>query len=424
MQYFLSTDSFKNRLLAEGLENHQTWYQKEQGRYLCVTGRSYSNTTFSWKSEDSELMFMDLKLPDGNKCDLKGGCDQVCLRTLVPQLIPADGLGPRAVVLKYSACPIDGAVQDTEFFEYISILLFGEISAANEGNYSFGITGHFGLFADIGGTSKTYITVAKAGIVSRIKLIAGNLSNPRELLLKRQQSYLIQCLTDHADFNTTPQWFKGTEPIEKLVISGPVSDACHNATLNVFYIVKTNESTTSNYNDSYSLVTVYSSNARLYLCNVTEAMEGNYSCNISTDHVTRSVRVMLQSLSPSPGEDSSNTETLLIIWFAVLNGVLIIAILITLVVWCWMKCSVNKPKNLHSADDVGLPAFLHNYLEAETSFTDGDDPLEFPFSQLRFLHLLGLYDECPVEPVNLGWSLFGPFFTSSAVVFLCGIKLY
>ena len=96
--------------------------------------------------------------------------------------------------------------------------------------------------------------------------------------------------------------------------------------------------------------------------------------------------------STSPTTDkSSNTEQLLIIWFGVLNAILILAIVITLVVWCWMRHSASKQKSVHSMCDVGLPAYLHNYLELETSFTqDGSDPLEFPYDQLQFLHLLGL----------------------------------
>jgi len=393
---FLLTGSFKNRLLTRKLREHQIWYESEQGRYLCIDGRSYGNTTFSWKFGDSELTFMDLKLPDGNTCNLKGGgCSQLCLRTLVPQLLPADVTGPRPVLLKYSACTSDNAVQGTEFFEYITILVFGIISTANEGNYSFSIGGHIGTFFFPKLESKAHITVAKARIVSKVELIVGSLSNPHEVLLKQKHLYFIQCIANHG-LNTTPQWLRDNKPIKKLFINGSVNDVCHNATLNVFYTVETNTSTTSFYNHSYSLVTEYSSNARLYLCHITEAIEDYYSCSITTDQnttVTKGVTVMLEPSSSFPtGEDNSNTETLLIIWFAVLNGILVVAISITLVVWCWMRCAVKKQKSDHSVDDVGLPAYMHNYLEVETSFIQdgGDDPLEFPFSQLEFLHLLGL----------------------------------
>ena len=71
----------------------------------------------------------------------------------------------------------------------------------------------------------------------------------------------------------------------------------------------------------------------------------------------------------------------------------IVAILVMLVVWCWMRCSVSKDKLVHHAmNDFGLPAYLYSSLELEATFTeDGVDPMEFPFDQLEFLHVLGLY---------------------------------
>ena len=64
-----------------------------------------------------------------------------------------------------------------------------------------------------------------------------------------------------------------------------------------------------------------------------------------------------------------------------------------------MKCSVSKDKQAHhTMNDVGLPAYLYSSLELETMFTqDGIDPMEFPFDQLEFLHVLGLYVELTVS---------------------------
>lgn len=391
----LSTDSFKDRLLSFELFN-DTWYKTETGRFICASGRSYSKTKFSWTFNDDEVKLTNSTLASDGKCDPKGGCNQDCLRNLVSKAVSIGDPGPRGVLMKYSACSNgDIDVKDDEYFDYITLLMFGKISASNEGNYSLTIVGNFGKFFDVQRVSKGEIFVTKAVVDSTNTLKIGNLTVPDKfrLLLTHQQSTSIQCLITDSSNDTTPLWLKDDKFIEQ-----HSNISCSGTALKMFYTVETKQSTTKNYNDSYTQVDIFLFNATLHLCHVTEESQGLYRCTLPHDrNVNKAVNVTVNvPPSLSPGEDG-NTQQLLIIWFAMLNGVLIVAITVTLVVWCWMRHSVNnKQKHVHTTSNIGggLPAYLHNYLELETTFTqDGSDPLEFPFDHLEFLDLLGLCGE-------------------------------
>lgn len=392
------TDSFKNTLLREHSFDG-TWYENERGRYLCVAGRSYGNTATSWIFNGTKLNYTNLTLPEGIECDLKlVGCHHICLKTLVSQLMPTDSLLPYHIMVTHSACPDDTEYFENanEYFDYTSLLMFGEISIANQGNYTFNISGNKGRYPDFKQLT-TSINVTKLNIDSNIKLTAGSLTNPQTYLLKRpHQSYTILCTANHVAVNNTPQWFKDNQPVKQVVINDSGSVGCnHDNNLTLFYTVETNRSSTSNYGDeAYFKVGIYFSSVQLYLCNVTMATtEGIYSCNISNLNITdrKDIYVTVQQSSTVSSDEDTTTERLLIIWFTALNGLLIVAILVTLVVWCWMRCSTNKQRHVHSmCSDGGLPAYLHYTLELETAFTpDVSDSLEFPFDQLEFLHILG-----------------------------------
>ena len=386
-----------------------TWYVNERGRYLCTSGRTYGNAVFTWKFQDVELDLTELTLPEGNNCDLTGGCFVACLKTLVSQIVPPDNPGPYHAVVKYSACTI-ASDKDTnddseyfdynnEYYDYMSMLMFGEISTANEGNYTFNISGGVGSSPKGYDGSKGQIEVKKTVIDSNIRIIVGNLTNPDTLLLEDNQLLLIHCHGNHISMNTTPQWFKDDEPIE--FVGNSTNFGCNNTALSMYYTVETSRLSSIDYPGD-SEVSIYSSTASLYLCSITPESVGHYNCNMIIDANTidhRSIEAMVPLTPPSSSGDISETQKLLIICFAVLNGILIVAILVTLVVWCWMKCSVSKDKQVHHAmNDIGLPAYLYSSLELETTFIqDGIDSMEFPFDQLEFLHLLGLYVELTVS---------------------------
>ena len=383
--------SFKNKLLGEKLLD-ATWYKHERGRFLCMSGRSYGKIVTSWKLNGSELNFTNLELPEASECDLKAGCKQACLKNTVSQLVPTYSQELYHIMMKHSAClnDVDDFDYENEYFNYISLLMFSEVSTANAGTYMFTIASIEGKHSS--GTEAT-IEVIDASIESNIEIIAGNLTNPRTFLLTQYRLHLIQCRAIHLNLSTLPQWFKDNKPIERLYAA--VNIGCGDTTgRQMYYVVHTNRTSTIYYPGDAHL-TVYSSVAKLYLCEVTQAVAGNYSCSITTDDNTidyKTLQVTVQLPASSSSDADDNTQRLLIIWFTVLNGVLVVAILITLVVWCKMRSSVNKQKHVHSMNDISLPVYLHDYpLEQETEFMqDGVDPLEFPFDQLEFLHLLGL----------------------------------
>ena len=376
------------------------WYENERGRFLCNSGRSYGKVEFTWKFQDVELNFTELALPEGNECDLKAGCNQACLNDLVFQMVPLDNPGPYHTTVKHSACTsdINHVDNDNEYFDYnneyfgyVSLLMFGEVSIANAGIYTVNVTGNEGSLGLTSDTSNANITVKKTNINNNIIITAGNLTNPKTLLLRDDQQSLIQCHGNHISVNTTPQWFKDNESIIQL----DFSTGCDNTNLPMYFTVETNRSFTDDYPGNLA-VGIYSSIARLYLCSVTMKSEGRYDCSITIDNNTvqyESTQVMVHSMPSSSSDGISETQKLLIIFFAVLNSVLIVAIFVTLVVWCWMRRSVSKDKLVHhTMNDVGLPAYLYSSLELEATFTeDGVDPMEFPFDQLEFLHVLGLY---------------------------------
>lgn len=379
-----------------------SWYENERGRFLCSSGRSYGKVEFTWKFQGVELNLTELALLEGNGCDPRAGCNQACLKDLVFRMVPLDNPGPYHTTVKHSACTSSGINHfdnDNEYFDYsyeyfgyISMLMFGEVSVANAGIYTFYVTGSEGRYVQSYGSSNASITVNKTTINNNIMLTAGNLTNPKTLLLRDNQQSLILCYGDHISVNTTPQWFKDDELIVQL---GVTNSGCDNTSLPMYYTVETNKAFTDDYPGDLE-VRIYSSTARLYLCSITLELEGHYNCSITVNANTtlyKSMEVMVQSTPSSSSDGISERQKLLIIWFAVLNGVLIVAILVTLVVWCWMKCSVSKDKLAHhTMNDVGLPAYLYKALELETTFTeDGMDPMEFPFDQLEFLHVLGLY---------------------------------
>ena len=318
---------------------------------------------------------------------LKDGCELVCLRSLVTQLVPTDGpAGPYHVIVNHSACSNDenGTVDYmNEFFSYVSLLMFGEVSSENEGVYVFAIKGSVGRFGT-GDETKTNITVSEPSIDSNIEIKVGNLTVPSTFELAQDKP--LVCHGNHISLNATPQWYKDNELIGQVDAD---TSGCRDG-VGMYYIVQMERTSTVDYENSYFELSIYSSSAILHWCNITQATQGNYSCRM-TNTEFKDVQVTVPpSASPTPSK-SSNTEQLLIIWFGVLNATLILAIVITLVVWCWMRYSASKQKSVHSMYDVGLPAYLHNSLKLETTFTeDGSDPLEFPFDQLEFLHLLGL----------------------------------
>ena len=381
------TGSFRNTLLATKLSNNGQWYENERGRYLCTAGRSYGKTDYSWMFNDTELNII-LQLPEDNEesdCVLKDGCELACLKALVSQLVSDCPAEPCYVTIEHSACLNDKNVDSVnEFFSYVSVLMFGEISAENEGTYLFAINGSVGKFGTYDKTEAN-ITVSKPSIDGNVEIRVGNLMVPPTFELV--QDKLLVCHGNHISFNGTPQWFKDDELIGQVDYG---ASGCHDG-VDMYYTVLTERTSTTDYDNSYFELSIYSSNATLHWCNTTQVTEGYYSCRLSNSAEFKGVQVTVPPSVSSTPSKSSNTEQLLIIWFGVLNAILILAIVITLTVWCWMRCSSSKHKSVHSMYDVGLPVYLHNSLELETSFTqDGGDPLEFPFDQLEFLHLLGL----------------------------------
>lgn len=376
-------------LLATKLSDGK-WYEHEHGRYLCTSGRSYGKTEYSWKFNGNELNVIDLELPEHNEdsdCALKDGCDLACLKTLVSQLVPTDSsITPYHVILNHSACPKDENVDNmNEFFSYVSLLMFDEVSTENEGIYEFSINGSMGSFGRYDGT-KANITVLRPRIDSHIRIMVGDVMAPTTFELIQDRP--LVCHGYHISLNDTPQWFKD----DKLIVQVDTdASRCRDGVGMYYYTVQTESILTANYENSYFKLSIYSSNATLHWCNITQALEGYYSCRIPSTTEFKGVQVTVPPSTSSAPDRSNNTEQLLIIWFGVLNAILVLAIVITLVVWCWMKRSASKHKSVHSMCNVGLPAYLHKSLELETSFTqDGSDPLEFPYDQLQFLHILGL----------------------------------
>ena len=311
------------------------WYENERGRFLCISGRSYGKVEFTWKFKDVELNFTELALPKGNECDLKAGCNQACLNNLVFQMVPLGNPGPYHTTVKQSACTsdIDHVDNDNEYFDYnneyfdyVSLLMFGEVSIANTGNYTVNVTGNEGSLGLTSDTSNANITVKKININNNINITAGNLTNPKTLLLKDNQQSLIQCHGNHININTTPQWFKDDTLIVQLDLGNSGNTGCDSTTLpTMYFTVETNRSFTDDYPGNL-VVGIYSSTARLYLCAVTMESEGHYKCSITTDANTvqyESTQVMVHSMSSSSSDGISETQKVLIIFFAVLNSVLI-----------------------------------------------------------------------------------------------------
>ena len=379
----LLTGSFRNLLLATTLSDGK-WYEHEHGRYLCTSGRSYGKTEYSWKFNGNELNVTDLEYNDDGDCMLKNGCNQACLKKLVFQLVSTDSsAGPYHIIRRNSACFNDTEVDDmNDLFSYVSILMFDEVSIKNEGIYEFFIKGSIAGFGKNDDT-KANITISRPSIDSNIKIRVGTLSPPA---FELAQDTPFVCHGNHISLNNTPQWFKDNKLIEQVDVG---ASGCRDGVDMYYYTVQTERILTDDH--SYFKLSIFSSNATLHWCNITPALEGNYSCRMPNTTQFKHVQVTVPPSTSPTTDKSSNTEQLLIIWFGVLNAILILAIVITLVVWCWIRHSASKQKSVHSMCDVGLPAYLHNYLELETSFTqDGSDPLEFPYDQLQFLHLLGL----------------------------------
>ena len=373
-----------NFLLLTKLINGE-WHEHEHGRYLCTSGRSYGKTEYSWKFNGNELNVKDLQLPEDNDCMLKDGCNLACLKTLVFQSVPNDSSARSYHVLRnHSACSNDENIDYVnDYFTYVSLLLFGELSTKNEGIYEFSVQGSMSGFGAVDGT-KANITISKPNIDSNIEIRSGGLIPPPTFKLAQNMS--LVCHGNHIGENDTPQWFKDDELIDE--VDTDVS-GCHNRTY--YYTVHTEKILTADYENSYFKLSAYSSNATLHWCNITQASEGNYSCRMPNTTEFKGVQVTVPPSTSLPPDKSSNTEQLLIIWFGVLNAILMLAIVITLAVWCWIRHSARKQKSPHSMCDVGLPAYLHKSLELEaSSLQDGSDPLEFPYDQLQFLHLLGL----------------------------------
>ena len=376
MHLFL-TDSFRNRLLAEFLED-DTWHERELNRYLCTSGRSYGTTSYSWKLNGNDLSVDDVQLNASSNCLTENMCGRAvkCLEKLN---LTNDLSQPYHVLLERSACMNDDTVDTVnEFFSYVSVLVFPEVlGVRDEGIYSFNVNGSFTKFVT-NSMTEANITV-KPNNCSDIEIKVSDVSVSHiDLLTIKSVVCQVQAST-----NDMPQWFKANQSISS------DSSGCDSG-VSMYYTVETIKVAASCY--SSHPAHVWSSIATLYWCNITLESTGAYSCRIPGTGNMKEIHVNMSMPLGNPS-NSSNTELLLILGFGLLNAILIIGITITLVVWCWMRhSSGKKQKSVHSMYDTGLPAYLYNYtLEMETGFTEnGSDPFEFPFDQLEFLNILGL----------------------------------
>ena len=381
MHTFIFTDSFRNRLLAEMLGD-DTWYERELNRYLCTSGRSYGPTSYSWKFNGNDMNITDVQLHANSSCLIESMCGRA-VKCLKNSLFHTNNLPePYHVFIKHSACLNDDSVDVVgEFFSYVSVLVFPEVLGdRDEGIYLFSINGSVTKFLS-NRMTETKITV-KSNNCNKIEIRAGNVSASR-LYFSRDRKLVCQV---QANTNDVPQWFKD----DQLISSN--SSECDSYGSMYYTVETTNVATLCN---SSHPALVHSFTATLHWCNnITQDLAGTYSCRIPGTAVMKEILVILPPVHSSNSTDSRNTEQLLFIWFGVLNAILIIAITITVVVWCWMRrSSGKKQESVHSMCDTGLPAYLHNYIqEMETGFAqNGSDPFEFPFDQLEFLNILGVW---------------------------------